>query len=80
MNRVPFSVIQAAKACDSEAIDFIIRHFCGYITRQASSVSTDEYGNRRSFVDDDLFYEAINAVFAAIQHFQFRQPPKDFSA
>ena len=80
MKRVPFAIIQAAKTYDSEAVDFITRHFYGYIARQASITSVDEYGNRHSFVDDDLFYEAINAVLSAIHGFQFREPPKDFTA
>ena len=34
MKRVPFSIIKAAKESDAEAVDFIRRHFEGYIASQ----------------------------------------------
>ena len=39
---------------------------------------TDEYGKERSYVDDDLRYQAEIALFRAIAGFQFREPPDDF--
>ena len=78
MNRVPFSMIKAAKECDIEAVDFIRRHFEGYIASHCSMTYTDENGNKRSYVDDDLRYRAEAAMLSAIFTFRFLEPPEEF--
>lgn len=78
MKQVPFPIIKAAKEFDTEAVEFVFRHFEGYIARQCLVDYTDEYGNTHSFVDEDLRYRAENALFAAIIGFRFREPPTDF--
>lgn len=78
MRRVPFSVIAAAKKFDQEAVGMIFRHFEGYIASRCLSNCTDENGNARSVVDDDIYYQAEMSLFRAIEHFQFRNPPDDF--
>ena len=78
MKRVPFSLIEAAKNCDVEAVDFIRRHFEGYIASRCLCSYTDEYGATRSFVDIDLCYQAETAMLSAIFSFRFREPPDDF--
>lgn len=35
MKRVPFSIIEAAKQCDTEAVEFVRRHFAGYIVNSS---------------------------------------------
>ena len=79
MNRVPFPIIQEAKKYDIEAIEFVFRHFEGYIANRSLSIHRDEYGNTCSFVDDDLRYQAEIALFSAIAGFRFREPPDDFA-
>lgn len=37
MRRVPFAIIQAAKNDDAEAVEFIFRHFEGYIAKKSLS-------------------------------------------
>lgn len=78
MKLVPFPIIKAAKEFDTEAVEFVFHHFEGYIASQSLINYTDEYGNVHSFVDDDLRYQAENALFAAIIGFHFRDPPADF--
>lgn len=78
MKRVPFPVIQAAKEFDTEAVEFIFRHFEGFIASQCLNDYMDERGDRRSYVDDDLRYQAEIALFNAIAGFQFREPPDEF--
>lgn len=78
MKQVPLPVIMAAKDNDPEAVDFVIRHFEGYMLSKSVSTYTDEYGGRHGFTDDDLYYEARNALFAAIRGFQLREPPEEF--
>ena len=80
MKRVPFSIITAAKESDAEAVDFIHRHFEGYIASQCLCHCTDEYGNIRSFVDDDLRYLAEAAMLSAIFKFRFREPQHSYLA
>lgn len=77
MKRVPFPVIQAAKNFDTEAVKYVFHHFGGFIASQCLSDCTDEFGIR-PVVDDDLYYQAQIALFRAIEHFQFREPPDDF--
>lgn len=78
MKRVPFAIIKAAKKFDAEAVEFVFRHFEGFIASQCLIDCTDEYGNTHSCVDDDLYYQAQIALFRAIAGFQFREPPDDF--
>ena len=78
MKQVPFSIIEAAKNCDAEAVDFICRHFEGYIASQCLCNYTDEYGVVRSFVDTDLRYQAEAAMLSAIFTFRFKEPPDNF--
>lgn len=78
MKRVPFSVIQAAKMFDTKAIQLVFQHFEGFIISQCLCCYNDKYGNTCSYVDDDLHYQAIIALFSAIASFQFREPPDDF--
>lgn len=80
MKTVPFSVIVAAKQSDMEAVDFIRRHFKGYIASRCLIYHPDQYGNMKAFVDDELLYHAENAMLSAIFSFQFRDPPDDYRA
>lgn len=77
MRRVPYSVIAAAKTYDPKAVITIFRHFERYIASQCLSDCAGEFGTR-PVVDDDLYYQARIALFRAIDHFQFREPPDDF--
>ena len=78
MRRVPFSMIAAAKTFDPEAVGAVFRHFEGFIASRCLIDHTDEHGNTRSIVDDDLCYQAQIALFQAIDRFQFREPPDSF--
>lgn len=78
MKRVPFPMIQAAKEFEPEAVAFVLRHFERFIASRCLSGCPDEYGNVRSYVDDDLRYQAVIAVFKAISGFHFREPSDDF--
>jgi len=80
MRQVPFSIIQASKKFDPEAVKFILRHFEGYITSRSSTKYIDKCGNIYSRMDDDLHYQAEITIFKAIASFHFREPPDDFYA
>lgn len=78
MKRVPFSIIQAAKRFDTEAVQFVLQHFEGFITSRCLYRYDDECGSTHFHVDDDLHYQAEIALFRAINSFQFKEPPDDF--
>lgn len=80
MKTVPFAIIQAAKECDPEAVDYIKKHFEGYIASQCLTTVEDELGRIRTCVDEDLRYQAEIGLFAAIFKFRFKEPPADFPA
>ena len=44
MKLVPFAVIQEAKKFDTEAVEFVFRHFAGFIASKCQRHYTDEYG------------------------------------
>lgn len=78
MKTVPFAIIQAAKECDPEAVDYIRKHFEGYIASRCLTAVEDELGRVRSFVDEDLRYHAEISLFSAIFKFRFKEPPDNF--
>lgn len=78
MKYIPFSVIAAAQQNDIEAADIILRHFEGYMMSKSLNSCIDKYGNMKSIVDDDLYYQAKKALLSAIFTFRFREPPDDF--
>lgn len=78
MKYIPFSVIEAAQKYDTEAVDIILRHFEGYMVSKSLNTCMDEYGNMQSVIDDDLYYQAKNALLSAIFTFRFKEPPDDF--
>lgn len=78
MKKVPFAIINAAKEYDAEAVEFVLRHFEGYIASQCLTDCTDKSGNIRPIVDDDLYYQAQIALFRAIAGFQFQEPPDNY--
>jgi len=75
---VPFAIIQAAKEYDPEAVNYIRKHFGGYIASQCLTTIEDALGRVRSCVDEDLRYQAEIGLFAAIFKFRFKEPPEDF--
>ena len=78
MKTVPFAIIQAAKEYDPEAVNYIRKHFEGYIASQCLTTVEDALGRIRSSVDEDLRYQAEIGLFAAIFKFRFKKPPEDF--
>lgn len=78
MKYVPFSVIEAAKKCDTEAVEFIRHHFEGYIVSCCLNRYSDQYGNEKCLLDDELHYYAEQAMLSSIFTFRFIEPPDDY--
>jgi len=51
---LPFPVIEAAAGGDVNAINTVLKHYEGYIIVLSTKRFTDEYGNTRYFVDDEV--------------------------
>ena len=51
---VPFPLIVKATDGNAEAINQIIRHYRGYMTKRSLRLMKDEYGNQSMVVDEVL--------------------------
>ncbi|MCD7717281.1 MAG: helix-turn-helix domain-containing protein [Lachnospiraceae bacterium] len=49
-----YEVIKAASAGDAEAMDAVLKHYEGYITKLCLRVGYDEYGRPHCYVDESL--------------------------
>ena len=58
---IPFYIIKAANEGDVVAIQYILKHYNGYIAKLSTKVLIDEYGNRYYFVDK-IIQEELTAV------------------
>lgn len=79
MKKVPLSVIQAAQGGDTEALNYIFKHFEGYIASHSLVRYEDPNGQAHSYASDDLRYLATVALSNAIFKFQLREPPEGFT-
>ncbi len=53
-NLLPFNIIIAATAGDVDAINIVLKHFDGYITKLSTRTGYDSAGRYYSFVDEDM--------------------------
>lgn len=51
---IPFPLIVKATDGDTEAINQILHHYRGYITKRSLRLMKDEYGNQSMVVDEVL--------------------------
>lgn len=77
--KVPFSIIRAAQAGNAEAVNYIFKHFEGFIASRCLVRYEEADGKPHSYVDEDLRYLAETALSNAIFKFQLREPPEDFA-
>ena len=79
MKYIPYELIAAAQNYDSEAIEYILKHFEGFIAEESKERYESEGGRTHFYLDDDLRYLGQLGLYAAIFRFQFRDPPEDFA-
>lgn len=73
---VPYHVILAAKAGDSEALEIILKHYDSLITKYATRPVRDEYGNAYEIVDRDMKLRiAADLVYQIIYNFDANKLP-----
>lgn len=69
---VPFSLIVKATDGNSEAINQIIRHYQGYMTRRSLRLMKDEYGNQSMVVDEVLRGRMETRLITKILSFEIK--------
>ena len=57
---IPFPLIVKATDGDTEAINQILHHYRGYITKRSLRLMKDEYGNQSMVVDESLTWKNGN--------------------
>ena len=56
MKYIPYELIEAAQDYDSEAIEYILKHFEGFIAEESKERYESEGGRTLFYLDDDLRY------------------------
>lgn len=67
---VPFSLIVQATNGDTEAINYIVKHYRGYITKHSLRPMKDEYGNQYMIVDEVLRDRMQTRLITKIMSFE----------
>lgn len=69
---VPFPLIVKAADGNSEAINLIIRHYRGYMTKRSLRLMKDEYGNQSMVVDEVLRGRMETRLITKILSFEIK--------
>ena len=69
---VPFPLIVKAADGNSEAINQIIRHYRGYMTKRSLRLLKDEYGNQSMVVDEVLRGRMETRLITKILSFEIK--------
>lgn len=69
---VPFSHIVQATDGDTEAINYVVKHYRGYITKRSLRPMKDEYGNQYMVVDEVLRGRIQTRLITKILSFEIK--------
>lgn len=69
---VSYSVIVAATDGDTEAINQIVKHYRGYISKKSLRPMKDEYGNQHLVVDEALRSRMETRLITKILSFEIK--------
>lgn len=69
---IPFSLIVKATDGDTEAINHIVKHYKGYISKRSLRPMKDEYGNKQIVVDEMLHGRMQTRLIAKILSFEIK--------
>lgn len=75
---IPFPLIVKATDGDTEAINQILHHYRGYITKRSLRLMKDEYGNQSMVVDEVLRGRMETRLITKILSFEIKQYPLSF--
>lgn len=68
----PFSLIVKATDADTEAINQILNHYKGYITKRSLRLMKDEYGHQSMVVDEILRGRIKTKLITKILSFEIK--------
>ena len=71
---LPFSVIKAASNGDAVAINAVLKHYSGYISKLAMRRLYDENGRSMMCVDESLRRRLETKLMTAILRFRVTEP------
>lgn len=69
---IPFSLIVKATDGDTEAINHIVKHYKGYISKRSLRPMKDEYGNQQIVVDEMLHGRMQTRLITKILSFEIK--------
>ncbi len=69
---IPFSLILKATDGDTEAINHIVKHYRGYISKRSLRPMKDEYGNQQMVVDEMLHGRMQTRLITKILSFEIK--------
>ena len=69
---IPFSLIVKATDGDTEAINHIVKHYRGYISKHSLRPMKDEYGNQYMIVDEALRGRIQTRLITKILSFEIK--------
>ena len=69
-NLLPFDIICEAAFGDTIAIEKVINHYSGYITKLSMRTGYDENGNQHNIVDEDIRRRLEAKLASAILRFR----------
>jgi len=69
---IPFSLIVKATDSDTEAINYIVKHYRGYISKRSLRPMKDEYGNQQMVVDEMLQGRMQTRLITKILSFEIK--------
>lgn len=67
---LPFHVIVSASEGDKQAIQKVLKHYDGYISKQCLRPLYDEYGQVHMVVDSEMKGRIQSAVMKMVQRFE----------
>ncbi len=69
-NLLPFPVIVSAADGDVDAINYVLKHYAGYIAVLSMQTLYDEYGNPHLCIDDELRRRLETKLITSITKFR----------
>lgn len=69
---IPFSLIVKATDGNTEAINHIVKHYKGYISKRSLRPMKDEYGNQQIVVDEMLHGRMQTRLITKILSFEIK--------
>lgn len=71
---IPLSVIESAVQGEDGSLKYVLSYFKNYINKLATIVTTNEYGEKYYYVDDDIVARLeAKLVFSIVNNFKIER-------